>query len=222
MEKKERKGQNGPCLFQLLLFGFEVLLILACVQAQDSQCTSEDSDAYIQCVSDNPCTCSNCDPNPLDNTPVINVDTPPQDCRDVNRIFCPLIRCCSVCEDVARSWYECPFQAFALETLGFECSATCDGYSNGDVEQCEPSISPAPSLAPSDLPIGGPVNSSIRPTVSSIERPSDFPSSPPSSATQADGNDSVSPTSGCQSNPQDTFVRFSIVLHSILIALRLL
>lgn len=220
MEKKGRKRQNGTCLFQLLLFVFEVLLILACAQAQDSQCTSDDVDAYVQCVANNPCICSNCDPNPLDNTPVINVDTPPEDCRDVNRLFCPLIRCCSVCEDVARSWYECPFQAFALETLGVECSATCDGYNNGDVEgECEPSLSPAPSLAPSDLPIGGqgPVNSSIRPTMSSIERPSDFPSSPPSSASQAAGNGSGSPTSGCQSNRQNAFVRFSIFLHSILL-----
>lgn len=223
VEKRYRKGRNGICLFQLLRIGLHFLWIASCARAQESQCTSQDADAYIQCVSNNPCRCSNCDPNPLDNTPVINVDTPPQDCRDVNRIFCPLIRCCSTCEDVARSWYECPFQAFALETIGVECSATCDGYSNGDVEgECEPSVSPAPSLVPSDLPVAVQVNSSASPTISSIQRSSDFPSNSPSFASPAGGDGSVLPTSGSQSNRRAVIARCASVLYGTLIALQLM
>jgi hypothetical protein len=222
-EKRGRKGQKAFCMFQLLRIGLQFLWI-ACAQAQGSLCTSQDVDAYIQCVSNNPCRCYNCDPNPLDSTPVINVDTPPQDCRDVNRIFCPLIRCCSTCEDVARSWYECTFQAFALETIGIECSATCDGYDYGDVEgECEPSVSPAPSLAPSHLPIEAPVDSSARPTtISSIQRSSDVPSNAPSFATQAGGDTSVLPKSGCQSSRQGTFDRSPFVLFGALIAVHLM
>jgi hypothetical protein len=219
-EKRDRRWQNGFRPFQMRLMGV-LFLWIARVQAQDSQCTSQDLDAYIQCVSNNPCTCSNCDPNPVDNTPVINVDTPPQDCRDVNRIFCPLIRCCSTCEDLARFWYECPFQAFALETLGVECSATCDGYNNGDVDgECAPTVSPAPSLVPTDLPITVSVNSSARPSISSNQRSSDFPSNSPSFANLVGGDSSALPTSGIYHQVKS--LRFRCVFYGTLLALHLL
>jgi hypothetical protein len=140
-------------------------------QQQDGDqqtCSRGDADAYMECVRDNPCLCSNCDPDPLDDTPEIVVDTPPQDCRDVNRIFCPLIRCCSACEDAARSWYGCTFASFSLQTLGEECPTTCEGYDYADVEgDCQPSAAPDPpapspeaeaeaSSAPSDVPSQSP------------------------------------------------------------------
>jgi hypothetical protein len=184
-----------------LVFGLHLFWAISCfwgaaVEAQQDQtCSRDDADAYMECVRDNPCLCSNCDPNPLDETPEIIVDTPPQDCRDVNRIFCPLIRCCSACEDAARSWYECTFQSFSVQTLGEECSTTCNGYAYADVDgDCQPTSTPEPSAAsaassaPSDIPSQSPdsTSSGFIPTASPYQSGTQAPVSSSSVARSGD------------------------------------
>ena len=129
-----------------------VLLLNFCVvQSQSSsQCSDSQLQAYQKCVQDNACLCSTCDPNPLDEYPTIHLDQPPQSCQDVNRIFCPLIKCCSVCEDVAQQWYTCAFNDFSASQLGTECPQVCSAFAVGDVEgDCQPT---AATLAPTSIP----------------------------------------------------------------------
>ena len=146
----------------LLLFA---LLLPGWVQSQSSSsCGDSQLQAYQQCVQDNACLCANCDLDPLDDYPTIHLDQPPDSCQDINRIFCPLMRCCSVCEDVAQEWYSCAFDDFSKSQLGSTCPQVCSAFDLGDVEgDCQPTaataaptsrptstvnVSPPPSVAP--------------------------------------------------------------------------
>lgn len=128
----------------LTYVGVLAVLAMPLAKAQQEFCTSDEANAYIQCVANNPCTCSNCDPDPLDDVPEIIVDQPPQNCQDVARIFCPLIKCCSLCEAEAIAWYQCGFREFANQTLQRECPQTCDGFAYDDVDgDCQPTDVPS-------------------------------------------------------------------------------
>jgi hypothetical protein len=84
---------------------------------QPSSCSTQALEDYVSCVRSNPCACSHCDPDPSDSYPVIVVDAP-QDCQDVSRIFCPMIRCCSVCEPVFEHYHKCLGNIIAETFLG--------------------------------------------------------------------------------------------------------
>lgn len=119
-------------------------LLVLCIKCQENQtCTDIELNAYKSCVRSNPCVCSRCDANPLDDDPVISINEPPQNCQDISRLLCPLIRCCSPCADEARAWYGCTLQGFAFAQLGESCPTTCSGFDFLDVEgDCEPTPSP--------------------------------------------------------------------------------
>lgn len=106
-------------------------------------CSRDELKMYKQCVQHHsPCPCERCDPDPTDGTPVIFVDRP-SDCLDVQKIFCPLIRCCSSCETVAFAWYQhCGANPFALQYLGYTCPLDCSLYLYQDT--CGPSPAPVP------------------------------------------------------------------------------
>lgn len=80
-------------------------------------CSTRVLEDYISCVRYHPCQCSHCDPDPSDSYPVIVVDAP-RSCQDVSRIFCPMIRCCSVCEDIFRVYHKCLGNILAETFLG--------------------------------------------------------------------------------------------------------
>lgn len=126
------KPKSTMKVFQSLLL---VSLLPVVAQSQGIiGCGDSELAAYTQCVLDNPCLCSNCDSNPMDKDPIIRLDQPPESCQDIHRIFCPFIRCCSACEDVAKAWYSCAFEDFSEGILGSECSQECTVFEFADVE----------------------------------------------------------------------------------------
>lgn len=128
-------------LVHVLLFSLFLQLL-----QQSSSCSTRALNAYRRCVEDNPCLCSNCDPDPTDDDPEIVLDDAPENCQDVNRIWCPLIRCCSACEEVAWEFYGCAFNDFSENEIGSECPQVCSGFQFSDVEgDCTPTSSPTPA-----------------------------------------------------------------------------
>jgi hypothetical protein len=96
---------------------------------------------YMQCMRENSCVCANCDPNPTDNFPIIEVDAP-QSCQDVSHIFCPLIRCCSPCEHVFEVYHKCLASIITETFLGvdhdcpfFSCPLAAFPYQD-EMERC--------------------------------------------------------------------------------------
>jgi hypothetical protein len=78
------------------------LLICFSSTSEAQGCTARVLSDYMDCVAANPCECAECDPDPTDDSPLIPVNRP-EDCLDVARIYCPLIKCCSICEEEAFS-----------------------------------------------------------------------------------------------------------------------
>jgi hypothetical protein len=113
---------------------------------------------YMECVAQNPCECSACDPDPTDMFPVINAERP-SDCLDVARVFCPLIRCCSICQAESLAWNQCSANGFSANYLGRECplQGSCVSYPLQDID-CTPTMSPSesPNSSPTDIPIPAP------------------------------------------------------------------
>jgi len=127
----------------LLLSGRGLVQVKVRAQQNAEQCSDAELNAYISCVAANPCLCSNCDPDPIDDDPEIVLQRPPDSCQDVSRVFCPLIKCCSACEEEAAAWYSCTFAGFSQSTLGQDCPQNCPGYGYSDVEgDCEEPIVP--------------------------------------------------------------------------------
>jgi hypothetical protein len=121
-----------------------LLLLLSILSCHvDAQCSSETLETYMRCVAENPCLCSNCDADPTDDFPEIVLNEPPQSCQDVNRIFCPMVRCCSACEEIALEWYTCTWSDFSMSQMGEDCPQICDAFDFGDVEgDCSPTGAP--------------------------------------------------------------------------------
>lgn len=131
-------------IFMLLLVHSEPQFIQSASYAPMSSCSSNILWNYESCVAQNPCTCSNCDPNPMDNYPEIHLAQPPSNCRDVNRLFCPLIRCCSPCAEQALMWYSCAMEDFSQQILGQNCTQLCSSFPFNDASSCN-QTSPQPS-----------------------------------------------------------------------------
>jgi hypothetical protein len=144
------------------------LLLALLLQQTAAQCPGTVLTTYMECVAQNPCECSFCDPDPTDDVPVITAQEP-NNCLDVARVFCPLIRCCSICEAAALEWNQCSADGFANAFLGRECPLedSCGAYPLQDVD-C------APTMSPSELDSSSPTESNF---------PTGFPTAPPSSET---------------------------------------
>jgi hypothetical protein len=130
-------------------------LALLLPQAAAQSCPAVVLTNYMECVAQNPCVCSACDPDPTDMFPVINVERP-SDCLDVARIFCPLVRCCSICQTEALAWNQCSANGFSNNFLGRECplEGSCASYPLQDLD-CTPTTSPSesPTIFPTVIPI---------------------------------------------------------------------
>ena len=131
-------------IVMLLLVHSEPQFIPSASYAPMGACSSYVLSNYENCVAQNPCTCSNCDPNPMDNYPVIHLAQPPSNCRDVNRLFCPLIRCCSPCAEQALTWFTCAMEDFSQQILGQNCTQLCSSFPFNDATSCN-QTSPQPS-----------------------------------------------------------------------------
>ncbi|GKY91412.1 hypothetical protein MPSEU_000113500 [Mayamaea pseudoterrestris] len=219
--------------FQLIIL--LVLSSLAVVNAQTNitECGDEQLQAYQACVQENPCTCSNCDANPMDNYPVIALDAPPQNCQDVARIFCPLMRCCAACEQVAQQWYTCAFDDFSVSQLDTTCPQVCEAFELNDYlgGDCQPTVAPemttvAPTvmdtatpdtLAPSTsaaAAAASTLNPTVAPTVATTESPTVAPFASPSAAAQVSSMNAATSTSGARSSAY--FIKASAVVVLVL------
>lgn len=120
-----------------------------------SICSADSMRAYESCILGNspcPCDTSKCDANPTDGTPVVFVDAP-LSCNDIFDIFCPMVRCCSVCQTEALGWYQCAADNVSQRWLDQSCDleANCDVYPTNDLdsnsEQCGGTADEAPTVA---------------------------------------------------------------------------
>jgi hypothetical protein len=127
---------------------YTVPLALIFAQAVAQSCPGFVLTDYMACVAQNPCECSACDPDPTDMIPVITAERP-SDCLDVARTFCPLIRCCSICEAEALAWNQCSANGFANNYIGMDCPLddSCDAYPLQDVD-CSPTMAPVETSSP--------------------------------------------------------------------------
>jgi hypothetical protein len=141
-----------------MIWWFALPLALLLQQAAAQSCPGFVLTNYMECVAQNPCECSACDPDPTDMFPVINVERP-SDCLDVARIFCPLIRCCSLCQAEALAWNQCSANGFSTNYLGRNCplEGSCGSYPLQDLD-CTPTMSPLESqpISPTAIPISIP------------------------------------------------------------------
>jgi hypothetical protein len=158
---------------------------------QGQECSTAGLQPYRDCVLNNsPCPCGACDPDPTDGTP--NLVTPqPESCDDVQRIFCGLVRCCSVCEAEALAWYQtCTVDPFSLQTLNYTCELKCDFQPY--LDQC------VPTTLPTFRPTRSPVILTESPSVAPV-----IPSSEPSIVTESPTVITASPTMSIRTNQTD-------------------
>lgn len=138
-----------------MIWWYALTLALLLQQTSAQSCPGSVLTDYMDCVAQNPCECSACDPDPTDDFPVINAERP-SDCLDVARVFCPLVRCCSICQTGALAWNQCSANGFSANYLGRECplQGSCDSYPLQDID-CSPTMSPSesPTSSPSAIPI---------------------------------------------------------------------
>jgi hypothetical protein len=179
-----------------MIWWYALALALLLKQSAAQTCAGSVLAEYMDCVAQNPCECSACDPDPTDEFPVITAERP-SDCLDVARVFCPLIRCCSICEAQALAWNQCSANGFSANYLGRECplQGSCASYSLQDVD-CTPSTSPSES----------PITS---PTAVPIAVPTAAPTSEPTAAA-VPLDVSESPTASSSDLPTVCFVRYGI------------
>jgi hypothetical protein len=154
------------------------LLICFSSTSEAQGCTARVLSDYMDCVAANPCECAECDPDPTDDSPLIPVNRP-EDCLDVARIYCPLIKCCSICEEEAFGWFQCTANGFSTSLLGTTCPLdnSCDSYPLQDVD-CDPTASPVESGSPTTSPTKG---STDVPIIETTELPSTEPTLAPAS-----------------------------------------
>jgi hypothetical protein len=138
---------NAHFFVQAVLAG--VFLIAAFAVRTDGQCSSDDLAPYSQCINQNsPCPCGDCDAEPTDGSPMLTTPVP-TDCTDVVRLFCPLVRCCSMCETEAKQWFQkCSADPFSQMWLGSTCELDCSSLPYGDI--CQPTD--APIFSPTGSP----------------------------------------------------------------------
>jgi hypothetical protein len=166
-----------------MIWWYALALALLLKQSAAQTCAGSVLAEYMDCVAQNPCECSACDPDPTDEFPVITAERP-SDCLDVARVFCPLIRCCSICEAQALAWNQCSANGFSANYLGRECplQGSCASYSLQDVD-CTPSTSPSesPITSPTAVPIAVPTAApTSEPTAAAV--PLDVSESPTASS----------------------------------------
>jgi hypothetical protein len=141
-----------------MIWWYALALALLLQRSSAQSCPSSVLTDYMDCVAQNPCECSACDPDPTDMFPVINAERP-SDCLDVARVFCPLIRCCSICQAEALAWNQCSANGFSANYLGRECplQGSCVSYPLQDID-CTPTMSPSdsPTSSPMAIPIPAP------------------------------------------------------------------
>jgi hypothetical protein len=154
-----------------MIWWYALTLALLFQRSAAQSCPGSVLTDYMDCVAQNPCECSACDPDPTDMFPVINAERP-SDCLDVARVFCPLIRCCSICQAQALAWNQCSANGFSANYLGRECplQGSCVSYPLQDVD-CSPTISPSesPTSSPTAIPIPVPTATpSFKPTAAPV------------------------------------------------------
>jgi hypothetical protein len=141
-----------------MIWWYALTLALLLQRSAAQTCPGSVLTDYMECVAQNPCECSACDPDPTDMFPVINAERP-NDCLDVARVFCPLIRCCSICQAEALAWNQCSANGFSANYLGKECplQGSCVSYPLQDID-CTPTLSPSesPTSSPTAIPIPAP------------------------------------------------------------------
>lgn len=178
------------------------ILLLSASQA-DAQCTAMVLNKYRECVANNPCECSACDPDPTDDDPILTVERP-EDCLDVARIFCPLIRCCSLCEDEALGWFQCTANGFSSSLLdGQTCplSGSCGSYALQDAD-CSPTM--APVVTPmTEQPVVAEPQETLVPTPGTNEDTSEPTSEPTQSPRAAALTDTMPPTAESRNSARD-------------------
>ena len=178
------------------------------VTAQTEQCSSEDLKPYSDCVTANtPCPCSNCDPDPTDGTPLLTTEVP-KDCTDVLKTFCPLVRCCSLCEQEAIAWYQpCTADPFAEAFLQRTCELDCSGFLYRD-STCAPTMSPTVmTLFPKDTPAPSQQLSTMSPTMAPTMAPTMTRTASPAVSTLTTMLPTSLPTTSLAShNSQGSFV----------------
>ena len=173
-----------------------MLLAPGILQAQE--CSTAGLQPYRDCVLNNsPCPCGACDPDPTDGTPTL-VTPIPTSCDDVQRIFCGLVRCCSVCEAEALAWYQtCTADPFSLQTLNTTCELKCDFQPY--LDQCVPTTLPTfrPTRSPvvqTEVPSGVPSMQSVAPTAAITESPIVVTALPTAEVTNRRDSSSEMPT----------------------------
>ena len=158
-------------------------LLVASIAAQP--CTNNALEAYQRCVTNNPCQCANCDPDPSDDDPQI-VIVLPETCQDITRVICPLVRCCEPCEEFAATFYSCSSNAIANQFVGTDCPLTCLGfdYNDGSCGTTDPPLVETDPPVATDPPVivnetSAPVMTdppvTDRPTISPVTSPTMAP-----------------------------------------------
>lgn len=158
-----------------------VLLVAGNHGVNAQPCTRAALDAYIRCVAENPCECANCDDDPSDDVPVLQI-TAPDTCQDITRVFCPLVRCCSICEDIANTFYTCSADTLANDFVGADCPLTCAGFNFDDVN-CEPTQ--GPTFSPTKAPTDTTAVPTFAPTEANPAAPNGMTPTPPAGAPSA-------------------------------------
>jgi hypothetical protein len=154
-----------------MIWWYALTLALLLQRAAAQSCPGSVLTNYMECVAQNPCECSACDPDPTDMFPVINAERP-SDCLDVARVFCPLIRCCSLCQAEALAWNQCSANGFSNNYLGSTCplQGSCTSYALQDID-CTLTKAPteSPTSSPSNIPISVPsAGSNSEPTAAPV------------------------------------------------------